>query len=101
MKEHREGSDMPDDLNSIRSQIRQILLSDWDPTNASRSEAAAGSYDDYIDPLHDMIQSNVGEGAIVDYLYDREGEIMCFPGLGKQRLIRVARRLLSLRDVTD
>ena len=33
--------------------------------------------------------------AIAAYLYDREREIMCFPGLGKQRLRRVAQKLME------
>lgn len=87
---------MPPALDSIRDRVRQILLEDWDPTNASRSESAHGEYDREIDPLLGLIASGAGEEAIIDHLYDREREIMCFPGLGKQRLRRVARRLLSV-----
>jgi hypothetical protein len=89
---------MPRELDPIRSRIREVLLTDWDPTNASRSEMAKAAYDRYIEPIYDLIQSNAGEDAIVDFLYDREREIMCFPGLGKTRLRRPARRLLALRQ---
>ena len=85
----------------IDSEIRRILVTDWDPDNASRSEAASSEYDADIQPLHDLLISNADEEAIVRYLFDREHEIMCFPGLGKQHLHRVARKLLELRVESD
>ena len=83
---------------TIEDRIRDILLNDWDPTEASRSEFARGAYDGYIRPLWDLIQSGAAEDAVVDFLYEREREIMCFPGLGKQRLYRVAKKLVALRS---
>jgi hypothetical protein len=80
----------------IRSAIREILLADWDPTGASRNDSASGEYDREIDPLFELIQSNAEPAALVDHLFNREREIMCFPGLGKERLVRVARKLLKL-----
>jgi hypothetical protein len=81
----------------LRDQIRTILLADWDPNNASRFEAARGEYDNYLSPLQDLILSGAGEDDVIEFLYAREREIMCFPGLGKGRLRRVARKLLTLR----
>ena len=78
------------------AEIRQILLTDWDPTNASRNESAHGNYDREIEPLIALIESRASEEVIVNHLYDREREIMCFPGLGKQRLYRVVKKLLAL-----
>lgn len=78
-----------------RDRVRTILLEDWDPTNASRSEYAKGEYDAYISPLLDLIRTGASEERVVDFLYDREREIMCFPGLGKERLRRVARKLIN------
>lgn len=89
---------MTDELESLALAIRQVLLADWDPSNASRFEAASGEYDVYIPPLAELIRSNAGEDAVVDYLFDREREILCFPGLGKQRLRRVAQKLLALQS---
>jgi hypothetical protein len=88
---------MPRELDPIRSQIREILLADWDPSNASRFEAARGEYDAELDPIYHLIESGAGEEAIMDHLFAREREIMCFPGLGKERLRRVARKLLKLK----
>jgi len=86
-------------MDSLHDRVRDVLIKDWDPTNAARSESASGAYDLYLSPICDLIRSNAGEEAIIDFLYAREHEILCFPGLGRQRLRRVARRLLSLNDV--
>jgi len=88
---------MAGDVDNIRSRIRQILLNDWDPSNAARNEPAHGEYDGYIDPLLDLIQSGAGEEAVVEYLHERERESMCFPSLDTRRLRPVARKLLALR----
>ena len=90
---------MAHDPETLRGKVRQILLDDWDPSNASRSEAAGGEYDGYIEPILQLIRSDLGEEAIVDYLYEREREIMCFPALGKQHLRRAARRLAALKSI--
>ena len=84
---------------TLRNRIRHVLLNDWDPHNASRLEAAQGSYDEYLPPLADLILSGADEQQLVDWLHEREKETMCFPSLGTQRLRRVAKLLLKLRDV--
>ena len=83
----------------IRERIREVLLNDWDPSNAARFEAARHEYDGYIDPLYELIRGGGGEDAVVEYLHERERESMCFPSLGTQRLRPVARNLL--RAVTE
>lgn len=90
---------MPAEFDPFHSAIRQVLLTDWDPNNAARFEAAQGEYDRYIAPITELIRSDLGEEAIVDYLYAIEHEILCFPGLGKQRLRRVAQKLMALRSM--
>jgi hypothetical protein len=92
---------MKPDPDKLRSSIRTILLADWDPTNASRSEYAHREYDGYISPLLDVIRSGATEDQLIDFLYEREREILCFPGLGKERLRRVARRLLRVANVAE
>jgi hypothetical protein len=79
-----------------RDLIRQVLLTDWDPHNAVRNEAAHGTYDRYIEPLWELIQQGGDESAVVEFLHEREKETMCFPSLGTQRLRRVAQKLLAL-----
>ena len=88
---------MPAD-HAIRDRIRQVLLDEWDPHNASRNEAAHGTYDQYIPPLLDLLRSGASEDAVMEFLHEREKETMCFPSLGVERLRRPARKLLKLRD---
>jgi len=90
---------MPPD--PIRDRIRQVLLEDWDPCNASRFEAARHEYDAYLSPLADLIRSDADEEAVVRFLKDRESEILCFPAVGASHLKRVARKLIALRDAGD
>jgi hypothetical protein len=87
---------MAHDPHDTRARIREILLNDWDPSNAARFEWSRGEYDGYIAPLHDLIQGGATENAIVEYLHERERESMCFPSLGTARLRPVARKLLKL-----
>ena len=82
----------------LRDQIRQVLLEDWDPSNAARFEAARHEYDGYLSPLADLIRSDADEEAIVSFLKERESEIMCFPAAGRSHLKRVAQKLIRLRD---
>ena len=84
------------EFDEKRSAIRRVLLEDWDPHNVSRAEAAWGEYDSYIDPLHDLIASGANDAVVMDWLHERERETMCFPSLGKERLRRVARRLIEV-----
>jgi hypothetical protein len=78
----------------IADSVRRVLLDDWDPHNASRSEAASGTYDGYIAPLIALIQGGATEEQVMDWLHEREQETMCFPSLGKERLRRVAQKLI-------
>ena len=49
---------MPEQIpESVRSRIRQVLLDEWDPSNASRFEHSRGGYSAYIPAL-----SAEGEG---------------------------------------
>jgi hypothetical protein len=89
---------MPDPEPNIRDRIRQVLLEDWDPSNAVRFEAAKHEYDAYLSPLADLIRSGGDEEAVVGFLKEREREIMCFPAVGSSHLKRVARKLLALRE---
>ena len=89
------------DPDAFKAAIRSVLLNDWDPHNASRSEAGANTYDEYIAPLADMILSDADEKTIIQWLHEREKETMCFPSLGTSRLVRVARLLRKLHHTAD
>ena len=82
-------------MTAVHDRIREILLRDWDPHEASRSDAAAGAYDAYVERLHELIRGGANEDAVVDWLHERERESMCFPSVGTQRLRRVARLLIG------
>jgi hypothetical protein len=84
------------DSDVRRQAVRRVLLDDWDPHNASGVEAARGEYDRYVDPLVDLIASGASEESVMDWLHEREKETMCFPSLGKERLRRVAHRLIRV-----
>ncbi|HEX8523168.1 MAG TPA: hypothetical protein VF669_13000 [Tepidisphaeraceae bacterium] len=84
------------DVPDIRDQIREILLRDWDPSNASRFEHSRGEYDSYLQPLSELLHAGASEEQIMDYLHERELESMCFPGLDTRRLLPVARKLIAL-----
>ena len=90
-------SGMPDTPEPQRARIRDVLLTDWDPHNASRLESAHSTYDGYILPILQLLDSGADEEAVMDFLHEREKESMCFPSLGKQRLRRVAQKLIALR----
>jgi hypothetical protein len=78
----------------MRNRIRDVLLADWDPHDAFRSEAAGGTYDGYINPILLLVRSGASEEALMDWLQEKERETMCFPSLGKERLRRVAQNLI-------
>lgn len=82
---------------SIHDRIREVLLTDWDPSNAARFDAARGEYDSFIDPIAALLDGGADEDALVAYLHDVEQHVMCFPALDTRRLRPVARKLLLLR----
>ena len=81
----------------LREQIRAILINDWDPHDAVRTEAAHHTYDGYLGPLADLIRARADEDAVIAFLKEREAETMCFPALGTRRLRGVAKKLIALR----
>jgi len=87
---------MPPEIDALTQQVRQILLTDWDPSNASRSDAACSEYDSYINPLLSLLSRGATEESLMDYLHERELERMCFPPAGRSHLRRVAQKLLAL-----
>jgi ATP-dependent Clp protease ATP-binding subunit ClpA len=83
--------------NPLRLRIRALLLSDWDPQGIGSRPEARQAYDAYLDPIIELLRSNANEDAMIEFLKERESEIMCFPSLGAERLRPVARKLLLLR----
>jgi hypothetical protein len=85
---------MPADPDPLRTRIREVLVNDWDPSNAARFDAARGEYDSFIDPIVDLLARGANEDALVAYLHDVEQHVMCFPSLDTRRLRPIARKLL-------
>ena len=83
-----------------RAAIRTVLLNEWDPHNAARMPEASGTYDTYIAPLAELLGGTRDESVVMEWLHEREKESMCFPSLGKERLRRVARKLLALKETS-
>ena len=86
---------MADTIDPGFASIRRILLEDWDPQDAQRRPEAHGTYDGYVAPVLELLKGGVTEDALMDWLAERERETMCFPSLGRERLRRVARKLLA------
>jgi len=80
---------------TAKDRVRQVLLQDWDPSDAVRFEAARGEYDSYLDPLLELIGQGADEQRVVQFLRERELESMCFPPAGTSHLQRVARRVIQ------
>jgi hypothetical protein len=86
---------MADTIDSSFAHIRQILLADWDPQDAQGRPEAHGTYDGYVPAVLELVRNGATEEAVMDWLAERERETMCFPSLGRERLRRVARKLLA------
>ena len=93
MADHGEN----DADDRFRERIRAILINDWDPHDAQRTEAAHHTYDGYISPLAGLLRGGGDEEAVIAFLQEREAETMCFPALGTRRLRGVAKKLIALR----
>jgi len=89
---------MPLSPDELLTQIRTVLLEDWDPHNAIRSEAAHHTYDAYLSPLTKLLQTKPTEDQVMNWLHEREKETMCFPSLGQERLRRVAQKLIRIAN---
>jgi hypothetical protein len=77
------------------SRLRRIVLEDWDPHDAYKRPEAHGTYDGWLAPLAELLATGPTEDGVMDWLHERERETMCFPSIGRERLRRVARKLLA------
>jgi hypothetical protein len=86
-----------DGLDDLRLAIREVLVRHWDPHGVEGRPEAWGTYDGYAAGLAELVRTGAGEDEVVEYLFARERESMCFPPLGKGRLLAVARRVIGLK----
>jgi hypothetical protein len=89
---------MAQSIDEVRGRVRQILLEDWDPHEVFRRPEGHGAYDAWVAPLWNEIAVGADEETVMEWLHEREKETMCFPSLGRERLRRVARKLVGLRS---
>jgi hypothetical protein len=89
---------MAQSFDAVQSRVRQILLEDWDPHEAFKRPEAHGTYDGWVGPLWGVIASGAGEEQVMEWLHEREKETMCFPSLGRERLRRVAKKLIGVKS---
>lgn len=54
----------------VRSQIRGVLLRDWDPIGIGSMPDAADEYDSYIPDIAYLVSSNASVEEIQKYLFD-------------------------------
>jgi hypothetical protein len=84
-----------DQARQIRSQIREILLRDWDPIGVREEARAQDEYDSYIGGVYRLLASGASPRTIAEHLARLEAEHM---GLGApaDELVEVATRLCAL-----
>ena len=71
-------------------------MQNWDPIGVLDIPEAEGEYDSYIGPVYRVLAGSRSEEEIVDYLSHVEANLMGFGGADRDRLRRVAGRLLAL-----
>lgn len=60
----------------IQGQVRQALMSHWDPIGVKGHAGAEDEYDAYVGPVYRLLSSGATDGEIIDYLYDTETQTM-------------------------
>jgi len=84
--------------HTTHQRTREVLLRNWDPHDVAKrldvyGPSAVYRYDTYIEPLLELLRSGANDYPLMTFLIDRQAESMCFPGLERERLRRVARVL--------
>jgi hypothetical protein len=76
----------------IRAQIRQTLMSKWDPIGVSDEPCAADEYDMYIGDVYVLLESRVTASEMASYLQDIETRRMGLVDDSGKPLISVRQR---------
>jgi hypothetical protein len=79
----------------IQSQIREILLRDWDPIGVKEEARAQDEYDGYIGGVYRLLASGASSRSVAEHLARVEAEQMGF-GAPADKLMDVATRLCAL-----
>lgn len=62
-------------MNSLRRDIRNILLSEWDPIGVFGNPHLADEYDSYINAFFDLRKSQLDAGNVEDILRQIEHDL--------------------------
>jgi hypothetical protein len=79
----------------IQEQIRQILLSDWDPIGIRDVPEAQDEYDSYVGGVYRLLADGASAVEVAKHLARIEGEQMGLPSSADGRL-SVATKLCGL-----
>jgi hypothetical protein len=79
----------------IQSQIREILLRDWDPVRVEEAPPAQDEYDAYVGGVYRLLASGASARSVAEHLAQVEGEQMG-RGAPVEKLMSVATKLCAL-----
>jgi hypothetical protein len=83
-------------FRQLASEIRALLLTEWDPIGVHDIPSARDEYDEYVGPITKMITEAALPSEICDYLLSVERKEMGLTG-DQRRAQLVAGRLAELR----
>ena len=83
------------EFSEIVTEVRAILLSDWDPIGISDVPNASNEYEQYVNAIAKLIQMGRPTSEIAGYLYDTEVHNMELSG-DRNRAEFVAEKLHSV-----
>jgi hypothetical protein len=80
----------------IRSEIRRVLLTVWDPIGVKDAPNAQDEYDSYVFPVFELVTQAKSDEAIVKYLLEIVNDSM---GLGSAKESDMLPTLRALREI--
>src|SRR5258708_22472509 len=81
--------------HEIQSQIREILLRDWDPIGVRDEARAQDEYDSYIGGVYRLLASGASPSSVAEHLAQLEAEQMGL-GVAAEKLKGGATKLCAL-----
>jgi hypothetical protein len=81
--------------SQIQSQIREILLRDWDPIGVQEETRAQDEYDGYVGGVYRLLAAGASPRSVAEHLAHVEAEQMGL-GVPADKLMGVATKLCAL-----
>jgi hypothetical protein len=85
----------------IYDSIRQVLNKDWDPICIANEAGLKDEYDAYIAPVYRILVGTRSESDLIEYLRRIEREELGIDPTDPERLLALARKLLTLSVTLD